>query len=182
MAKEKAPDWKKVEADYIAGAKPRELAKKYGVSSKRISDEASRRKWRELRDEAARIAREKLPEKLGDAIAEAGAEWVKESLRLAGELRKLLGAQMGKGKKQIIVIGSMEGPVEVEVPFFNNSRDYQAFVKALADVDKLGRTALRLDEKKEGGGDKPNPGREAGDTDAFARSILEELGEAPTGE
>lgn len=64
-------DWKRIKAEYIAGAKSlRELAEKYGVSPSTLRKVAAKEQWSELRNKT----RTKMDEKISDSISEKEAE------------------------------------------------------------------------------------------------------------
>lgn len=41
----KTTPWTKIKAEYLSGVAPKELADKYGLKSKQISDKANKDKW-----------------------------------------------------------------------------------------------------------------------------------------
>lgn len=41
----KTTPWNKIKAEYLQGVTPKELAKKYGLTAKQVSDKASREDW-----------------------------------------------------------------------------------------------------------------------------------------
>ena len=44
-------DWTKIQIEYEQGVKPKELAEKYGLTSKQIRDKASRNNWKQTKEE-----------------------------------------------------------------------------------------------------------------------------------
>lgn len=144
-----APDWGKIQAEYLRGGKSyKQLAAKYGVNLSTLEKRAKRESWAELlRQTSSQVAAE-LPAKVAAVIADEAAEWTRETLRLARDARKLLAQRLSPEATQILVLGTKEGPEEVHLPFLNAPRDWGAFVKALSEVDRIGRTALGLDEKE----------------------------------
>lgn len=64
MAQRKTTPWIKIKAEYLQGATPKELADKYKIKAKTISDKANRENWV---SEKAKIS-EKIRENMQDKI------------------------------------------------------------------------------------------------------------------
>lgn len=60
MAKKykKATPWVKIKAEYLQGATPKELAEKYNLTAKQISDKANRNEWVEEKSKIQEKVRE----------------------------------------------------------------------------------------------------------------------------
>lgn len=60
MKKEKSMQWSQIKAEYLQGYKPDELAKKYGLTAKKISDKANKDKWVAEKSEIFENVRKKV--------------------------------------------------------------------------------------------------------------------------
>lgn len=60
--------WTEIKAEFLKGATPQELGKKYGVTAKRISDKACEEKWVAERKKIAEEVREKVQQTIEDKI------------------------------------------------------------------------------------------------------------------
>lgn len=63
MAKKTTP-WTKIKAEYLSGVTPKELADKYDLTAKQISDKANKDKWVEVKAEICEKVRESTAEKI----------------------------------------------------------------------------------------------------------------------
>ena len=63
MAKKTTP-WTKIKAEYLSGVTPKELADKYDLTAKQISDKANKDKWVEGKAEICEKVRESTAEKI----------------------------------------------------------------------------------------------------------------------
>nr|DAD89864.1 MAG TPA: hypothetical protein [Myoviridae sp. ctsip2] len=65
MSKNAKPiHWNKIKAEYLQGAFPRELAKKFGITAKQISDKANSEKWVQQKAQISEKVRENVEEKI----------------------------------------------------------------------------------------------------------------------
>lgn len=60
----KTTPWLKIKAEYLQGVTPKELAKKYNLTAKRISDKATKEKWVAEKTEICVKVREKTQDKI----------------------------------------------------------------------------------------------------------------------
>lgn len=56
--------WNEIKTEYLQGAFPRELAKKYGLTAKQISDKANKDKWVQEKTKISEKVRENVEEKI----------------------------------------------------------------------------------------------------------------------
>ena len=63
MVKKITP-WTKIKAEYLSGVTPKELAQKYGLTAKQISDKANKDKWVVEKAEICEKVRESTAEKI----------------------------------------------------------------------------------------------------------------------
>ena len=82
--KPKGPDWEAIRAEYLAGAKPRDLAARFSVSPASLESRITRGKWREEREGLAGELREKCREKIVEAASDEAARIVRDHLRILG--------------------------------------------------------------------------------------------------
>jgi transposase-like protein len=171
VATSKGPNWGRIKAEYLKGGiSYRQLAEKHGVNQSTLEKRAKRESWAEqLRQISGEIAVE-LPARIKGAVLDEAEQWARETLRIAREARGKLAQQMESGATQTKVMGSKEGPIEIPLPFLNDARDWQAYLKSLAEADRLGRLALGMDARKE---DAPDASSSPGDRPS--RAELEAL-------
>lgn len=60
----KTTHWNKIKAEYLQGATPKELAQKYGLKTKTISDKATKEKWTAEKSQICVNIREKTEDKI----------------------------------------------------------------------------------------------------------------------
>ena len=60
----KTTPWAKIKSEYLQGCTPKELAAKYKLTPKRISDKANKEKWTAQRAEISEKIREKAEDKV----------------------------------------------------------------------------------------------------------------------
>lgn len=64
----KAPNWKKIKAEYIRGGiSQQKLAEKYGISYNTLRNHARKERWGELRNETDQKVTQNLPQKIADS-------------------------------------------------------------------------------------------------------------------
>lgn len=95
----------------------------------------------------------------------------------SGELTADQKAAIAEFSQTITLIPQKNGP-----PIEKRQSKFKQHPKIPALVELLKWHKEQAEGGGSGGNGKRDPGREAGDTDAFARAVLEELGEAPAGE
>ena len=121
-------DWNKIRKDYIAGkGSYRELAKKYGVPFRTLSDRAIAEKWVDLRKQA----RNKTVTKTVDTVAEANGD-------VGVQLQKTAVALIGK---------AMEGIQAIDA---ENAKALKAYSGVLRDIKEVldVRSKLDLEEQE----------------------------------
>ncbi len=57
--------WVKIKAEYLQGAFPKELAKKYNITAKQISDKANKEKWVNEKSKICEKVRENVESQVG---------------------------------------------------------------------------------------------------------------------
>lgn len=120
-------DWNKIRKDYIAGkGSYRELAKKYGVPFRTLSDRARAGNWVALREQA----RDKSVTKTVDAVAEANGD-------VGVQLQKTAAALIGK---------AMEGIQAIDPKNAKALKAYSGVLRDLKDVLDV-RSKLDLEEQ-----------------------------------
>lgn len=65
--------WTKIKAEYLQGAFPRELAKKYKIKAKAISDKANKEQWVSEKSEICENVRKNVEEDINEGATEAVA-------------------------------------------------------------------------------------------------------------
>lgn len=60
----KTTPWNKIKAEYLQGATPKELAAKYKMTAKNVSDKANKDKWVQEKAKISENVREKVEEKV----------------------------------------------------------------------------------------------------------------------
>jgi hypothetical protein len=141
------PDWAKIKAEYLKGGIGyRKLAKNHGVNISTLEKRAKRESWTEtLRQTCGEVAAE-LPHRIAAEILDESAAWIAESLRMARQLRAETWAR--RSGSQAKIVSTPAGPIRMDLPLINEAKDLRAYVAALLDVDKLGRTALGIEATK----------------------------------
>lgn len=66
MAKCKTTPWNKIKAEYLQGVTPKELAEKYGLTSKQVSNKANSEKWtiesKQIKEKISKNSQDKIQE------------------------------------------------------------------------------------------------------------------------
>ena len=62
----KITPWTKIKAEYLQGATPKDLAKKYKLTAKQVSDKANKDKWTAEKTEICENVRETIQDKIKD--------------------------------------------------------------------------------------------------------------------
>lgn len=80
-------NWSKAVADYLKDEtlSYEDIANRYGVSKRAVVKRAVQDRWQELRKETALQVHQKLPEKLGESIADVKARHAKEGKLFQGK-------------------------------------------------------------------------------------------------
>lgn len=171
MAKE--PNWKAIKAEYLKGGTSyRKLAAKYKVNESTLTKRAIRESWSDGLQQTSSMVAAEMPAKVAEVILDEAADWVRETLSIAKDLRQELKNSI-KGE-QIRIASTPIGPKLISLPTLNTAQDIKALASALADIDKTARQALGLDKKDEqqqsqsidpalaalanGGASQPSPG------------------------
>lgn len=115
--------WAEIEADYIRGVRPKELAQKYGTSASSISKRAFAARWRDKREEIRKTAHDSaaaaVETVLEDLTAEANdvLKWLSNN-RPDGEdaqdMRAWVGAWNSAWSKKLRSVGLPETISKVE--------------------------------------------------------------------
>jgi transposase-like protein len=141
------PNWVKIKAEYLKGGIGyRQLAEKYGVPKGTLERRAAKESWPAQRGQIADDVRTELPAVIAAEILDESAAWVAESLRMARQLRTEMWAR--RSGVQTRITATPGGPIRMDLPILNEAKDLRAYVAALLDVDKLGRTALGIESTK----------------------------------
>lgn len=69
--------WTKIKADYLSGITPRELAQKYKIKAKAISDKANKEQWVSEKSEICEKVRKTVEDNIKDGATEA-IEYLRE--------------------------------------------------------------------------------------------------------
>lgn len=155
----KKPNWPAIESDYLAGLKPRELSRKYGVPAKTISNRASADGWGKAREEIREEIGTILP-KSGkvEALADQAAEILARQLR---DLEEVWGVIMGEVRDlqttRFREVGTPAGPTQVALTPIDKLAGLKQAAGSLKDVQAGMRKALGLDDKP----DDPKKGQPA---------------------
>lgn len=78
---QKVTPWVQIKAEYLQGAFPKELAAKYNITAKQISDKANKEKWVAAKAEICEKVREKAESQL-DRITNLALERLEEVLTM----------------------------------------------------------------------------------------------------
>lgn len=69
----KSTPWTKIKAEYLSGITPRDLAKKYKIKAKAISDKANKEQWVIEKSEICEKVRKNVEEDINEGATEAVA-------------------------------------------------------------------------------------------------------------
>lgn len=141
-----SPNWARIRAEYLkGGVSYRQLADRYKVNLSTLEKRAKREAWADdLRQTCGEVAAE-LPARVAAVVLDEAEAWTRRTLEMAATLREEFFRQ--RTGTQIKIAGGPGGPERLSLPYLNEPKDGRAFIAALADIDKMARLALRLDEK-----------------------------------
>ncbi len=141
-----SPNWARIRAEYLkGGVSYRQLAERYKVNLSTLEKRARREAWADdLRQTCGEVAAE-LPSRVAAVVLDEAEAWTRRSLEIAATLREEFFRQ--RTGTQIKIAGGPGGPERLSLPYLNEPKDGRAFIAALAEIDKMARLALRLDEK-----------------------------------
>lgn len=140
------PNWARIKAEYLKGGIGyRQLAEKHGVNLSTLGKRAKREAWADgLRQSCDEIATQ-LPGRVAAVVLDEAEAWTRRSLEIAATLREEFFRQ--RTGTQLKIAGGPGGPERLALPYLNEPKDGRAFIAALAEIDKMARLALRLDDK-----------------------------------
>lgn len=150
----KKPDWAAIQADYIAGIKPKELSQKYGIAPKTISNRASADGWGEAREELREELGNILPktDKLS-ALVDQAAEIFARQLR---DLEELWTGIMDEARAVKAAtyreVGTPAGPTSVAVSPMDRLNGLKQAATSLKETQVAMRRALGLEDKEKPAG------------------------------
>lgn len=85
MAKTKTTPWNKIKAEYLQGAAPRELAAKYGLTAKQVSNKANIEKWasenKKIKEKVSKNAQDYIQQLVDLALSRLAAILESDSMR-----------------------------------------------------------------------------------------------------
>lgn len=149
MAKSKrTTPWNKIKAEYLTGVKPADLARKYKIPAKSISNKAVANKWASKKQQIAAKTVENIEAEIQAAIAKSVKDIVEnqkletEELkdRLYNRLLKLLSTNVVKithkdGKEQEVVVEIDERQIRVAVQNYKDVVELQRKIYQLEKPD-----------------------------------------------
>lgn len=140
------PNWARIKAEYLKGGVTyRQLAEKYGVPNDTLEKRAKRESWSEGRRKTGGKLAAELPGRVAAVVLDEAEAWTRRSLEIAATLREEFFRQ--RTGTQLKIAGGPGGPERLALPYLNEPKDGRAFIAALAEIDKMARLALRLDDK-----------------------------------
>ena len=148
-AKNNSPDWEAIKAEYLLGGiSQQKLADKHGIPRSTLQLHIKKGNWKELRENAAAQADEKLTEKIADIQADANAkimEMRQQALLKAYELilENLKKHPTGAGSKTVretvkVKTVKLDDGEEKKVPLKSMwISDIEASIRSMHGIDKM---------------------------------------------
>lgn len=150
MAKKRKPttkEWEKIKALYLKGEKPRFIVEMFpdlDINAKALSTKFSANKTTKKRDNIKKKVEEKLLNDIQQEQEQANKELIKISKKIVSVVSKYLENEEYKD-----FVGFTKKGFFCKTSETTNTRALREITRALADVQKIQRLALDMDNKDE---------------------------------